>query len=99
MTSQCCNACGTVDAASHISRSRFCINCGNTFDANVNASKISRSTGGHPGMACDSGRTTGRKQEQDAYEGGSSALQAASSHKCILNGASLAATINTIHAH
>jgi putative transposase len=33
-TSQCCNACGTVDAASRISRSRFVdTNCGSMFDA------------------------------------------------------------------
>ncbi len=80
-TSQCCNACGTVDAASRISRSRFvCTNCGSIFDADVNAAKnilklgIS-ATGGLPGMACESSRTTGRKQEEDARESGSSALQ------------------------
>jgi putative transposase len=80
-TSQCCNACGTVDAASRVSRSRFvCTNCGSIFDADVNAAKkilrlgVSR-TGGLPGMACESSRTTGRKQEEDAREGGSSALQ------------------------
>jgi putative transposase len=80
-TSQCCSACGTVDTASRISRSRFvCTNCGSIFDADVNAAKnilklgISP-TGGLPGMACESSRTTGRKQEEDAREGGSSALQ------------------------
>ena len=80
-TSQCCNACGIVDAASRISRSRFvCTNCGSIFDADVNAAKnilklgISP-TGGLPGMACESSRTTGRKQEKDARKGGSSALQ------------------------
>jgi putative transposase len=80
-TSQCCHACGTVDAASRISRSRFvCTNCGSIFDADVNAAKnilklgISP-TGGLPGMACESSQTTGRKQEQDARKGGSSALQ------------------------
>jgi len=80
-TSQRCNACQTVDAASRISRSRFvCTNCGTMFDADVNAAKnilaigISP-TGGLPGMACGSSRITGRKQEADAREGGSSALQ------------------------
>jgi putative transposase len=80
-TSQCCHACGTVDAASRISRSRFvCTNCGSIFDADVNAAKnilklgISP-TGGLPGMACESSQTTGRKQEEDAREGGSSTLQ------------------------
>jgi putative transposase len=80
-TSQCCNACGSVDAESRISRSRFvCINCGSIFDADVNAAKnilklgIS-STGGLPGMACGSSQTIGRKQEENARKGGSSALQ------------------------
>ncbi len=80
-TSQCCSTCGTVDAASRINRSRFvCTNCGSIFDADVNAAKnilklsIS-STGGLPGMACESSRTTGRKQEEDAREGRSSALE------------------------
>jgi putative transposase len=79
-TSQCCNACGIVDAKSRISRSRFvCTNCGSIFDADVNAAKnilklgVSP-TGGLPGMACESSRTTGRKQEDDARESGSSAL-------------------------
>jgi Putative transposase DNA-binding domain len=64
-----------------INRSRFvCTNCGSIFDADVNAAKnilavgISP-TGGLPGMACESSRTAGRKQEEDAREGGSSALQ------------------------
>ena len=80
-TSQCCNACGTVDAASRISRSRFvCTNCGSIFDADVNAArnilKLGISpTGGLPGMACESSLTTGRKQEEDARKDGSSALQ------------------------
>jgi putative transposase len=39
-TSQCCHACGTVDAASRISRSRFVrTSCGSIFDADVNAAK------------------------------------------------------------
>jgi hypothetical protein len=32
-------------------------------------------TGGLPGMACESSRTAGRKQEEDVRESGSSALQ------------------------
>ena len=77
-TSQCCNSCGTVDAESRISRSRFvCTNCGSIFDADVNAVKnilklgISP-TGGLPGMACESSQSTGRKQEEDPRKGGSS---------------------------
>jgi putative transposase len=42
-TSQCCNACGTVDAATRISRSRFvCTNSGSIVDADVNAAKCER---------------------------------------------------------
>jgi putative transposase len=80
-TSQCCSACGAVDAASRISRSRFvCTGCGSMFDADVNAAKNILKlgigpTGGLPGMACESSQTTGRKQEEDTREGGSSALQ------------------------
>ena len=87
-TSQRCNACGTVDAASRISRSRFvCTNCGSIFDADVNAAKnilklgISP-TGGLPGMACELSRTTGRKQEEDAREGAEARpFRAESSHR------------------
>jgi putative transposase len=80
-TSQCCSACGIVDAASRISRSRFvCTNCGSIFDADVNAAKIIlklgiSQTGGLPGMACESSQSIGRKQEEDARKGRSSALQ------------------------
>jgi hypothetical protein len=74
-------AAAPLDAASRISRSRFvCTSCGSIFDADVNAAKnILRlgisPTGGLPGMACESSRTTGRKQEEDARNGGSSVLQ------------------------
>ena len=80
-TSQCCNACGTVNAESRISRSRFvCTNCGSIFDADVNAAKNIlklgiNPTGGLLGMACESSRDIGRKQEHDARESGRSALQ------------------------
>lgn len=80
-TSQCCSACGTVDAASRISRSNFvCTGCGSIFDADVNAAKnILRlgisPTGGLPEMARESSQTIGRKQEEDARESGSSVLQ------------------------
>jgi putative transposase len=86
-TSQCCSACGTVDTASRISRSRFvCTNCGSIFDADVNAAKnilklgISP-TGGLPGMACESSRTTGRKQEEDAARAEARPFRAESSHR------------------
>ena len=80
-TSQSCSACGTVDVASRISRSNFvCTGCGSIFDADVNAAKNIlklgiTSTGGPPGMACESSQTIGRKQEEHACESGSSALQ------------------------
>ena len=67
-TSQCCSACGTVDAASRISRSNFvCTGCGSIFNADVNAAKnilkLGLSpTGGLPGMACESSQTIGRKK-------------------------------------
>jgi putative transposase len=81
LTSQCCSDCSTVDAASRISRSVFvCTNCGSIFDADVNAAKnILRlgisPTGGLPEMACESSQTSGRKQEEDARESESLALQ------------------------
>ena len=80
-TSQACSACGAVDAASRISRSQFvCTNCGRMADADVNAAQniLARGvnpTGGHPGMACESSRGGGRKQETLARKGRSSALQ------------------------
>jgi len=80
-TSQRCNACETVNAASRISRSRFvCNNCGSISDGDVNAAKNILKLGisptvGLPGMACESSRTIGRKQEEDDRKGRSSALQ------------------------
>ncbi|MGY3494389.1 RNA-guided endonuclease InsQ/TnpB family protein [Bradyrhizobium sp. USDA 4502] len=80
-TSRRCSCCQAVDAASRISRSHFvCTNCGAMSDADINAARNIlalgiNSTGGPPGMACESSRTTGRKQEEDAREGGSSAPQ------------------------
>jgi putative transposase len=80
-TSQECHACGVLDAASRISRSKFvCTSCGVISDADVNAARniLRRGlepTGGLPGMACESSRTSGRKQEGDAREGRSSVLQ------------------------
>jgi transposase len=57
-----------------------CTNCGSIFDADVNAAKniLKRGispTGGLSGIACETSQTTGGKQEEDAREGGSSALQ------------------------
>jgi putative transposase len=80
-TSQECHACGVLDAASRISRSKFvCTSCGVISDADVNAARniLRRGlepTGGLPGMACGSSRNSGRKQEEGAREGRSSVLQ------------------------
>ncbi|SPP92835.1 transposase (fragment) [Bradyrhizobium vignae] len=80
-TSETCSACGVVDAEARITRARYVCNaCGGDFDADENAArnilvKGISSTGGLPGMACESSQTIGRKQEDDAREGGSSALQ------------------------
>ncbi|SPP92869.1 RNA-guided endonuclease InsQ/TnpB family protein [Bradyrhizobium vignae] len=80
-TSETCSACGVVDPESRITRARYvCGACGGDFDPDVNAArniliKGTSATGGLPGMACGSSQTIGRKQEEDAREGGSSALQ------------------------
>ncbi|CAH1692169.1 transposase [Hyphomicrobiales bacterium] len=80
-TSQECSSCRTVDAKSRISRSQFvCTNCGLIENADVNAAKsiLARglgSTGGHPGMACESSRAGGRKQEIMPAKARSSVLQ------------------------
>lgn len=80
-TSQTCSACGAVDAASRLTRAQFvCTGCGTIADADVNAARnvLRRGinpTGGLPGMACESSRTSGRKQETLAGNGRSSVLQ------------------------
>jgi hypothetical protein len=50
---------------------KVCTNCGSIFDADVNAAKNIVKLGVSPtgrllGMTCESSRTTGRKQEEDA---------------------------------
>lgn len=96
-TSQRCSACQAVDAASRIGRSHFvCTNCGFLVDADENAAKKILSidispTGGRPGFACESSRTAGRKQEEDARDGGSSTLRAESSHQRI-------SRVNSLHS-
>jgi hypothetical protein len=68
------------DEESRIIRDCFvCTDCHKTLDADVNAARNilafgTSATGGHPGMACESSQTTGRKQEEDAREGRSSSL-------------------------
>lgn len=68
-TPQECSSCGTVDAKCRISRSQFvCTNCRPIENADVNAARsiLARglgSTGGGPGLACESSHAGGRKQE------------------------------------
>jgi hypothetical protein len=72
--SPACSACRAVDAASRIGRSHFvCTSCG-AMSKYILTIDISP-TGGPPGMAFESSRITGRKQEEDARKSGSSALQ------------------------
>ena len=74
-TSRRCNPCGHVSAESRKSQAEFqCVSCGHKANADHNASiniceaafgrLAGNPTGGHPGLACESNRVTGRKQEQ-----------------------------------
>jgi putative transposase len=71
-TSQRCAECGYIDAANRPDRDTFkCVNCGHTACPDTNAGRnllylgeISR-TGRPPGLACESNRGAGRKQEED----------------------------------
>lgn len=77
--SSCCSECGAFDPDSRISRDRFvCNDCHKMLDADVNAAKNILAFGISPTgrhQACESSQTIGRKQEEDAREGRSSALQ------------------------
>ena len=79
-TSQRCNACGYVHKDNRQSQAEFlCLECSHAENADVNAAKnildIGLKTGGLPGMACESNRISGRKQELRVARHGSSALQ------------------------
>ncbi|MEI8397349.1 MAG: RNA-guided endonuclease TnpB family protein [Rhodospirillaceae bacterium] len=78
-TSQRCSHCGFVHPDNRITQAEFaCRSCGYTENADVNAARnilqlgtaqavnvpSGRSTGGLPGLACESNRTSGRKQEK-----------------------------------
>ena len=78
-TSRRCNPCGHVSADSRKSQAEFhCVSCGHKANADHNASRNIRdrafgapaepetTTGGLPGMACESSGTTRRKQEQNS---------------------------------
>ena len=71
-TSQRCSACGHVEAGNRPERARFaCLACGHAACADIHAAQnilyLGRKarTGGRPGMACESNRAGGRKQEED----------------------------------
>lgn len=79
-TSQRCCRCGHVDADNRVSQSVFlCQACGYGENADLNAAKnilrLGLATGGPPGLACESNRATGRKQERRVARRGSSAFQ------------------------
>jgi len=79
-TSQKCSKCGHVHTDNRVSQSVFlCRACTHAENADVNAAKnilrLGLATGGHPGMACGSNRSGGRKQERRTARRGSSALQ------------------------
>jgi putative transposase len=80
-TSQRCSACGHTEAGNRPDRDTFlCLSCGHAACADDNAAQnilyLGRKarTGGHPGLACESNRGAGRKQEED---GSSHTAQAA----------------------
>ena len=68
-TSQGCSICGHVHKDNRLTQAEFlCLKCGHAENADVNAAKnilsLGLKTGGLPGLACESNRTTGRKQEK-----------------------------------
>ena len=78
-TSQRCSVCGHVHKDNRRTQSDFCcLACGHAENADVNAAKnilsLGLKTGGLPGLACESNRTSGRKQEKRAVRHRSSAL-------------------------
>lgn len=71
-SSQRCAECGHIDAANRPDRDSFeCVSCGHAACPDVNAGRnilylgVKARTGGHPGLACESNRVAGRKQEED----------------------------------
>lgn len=78
-TSQRCSLCGHVHKDNRRTQAAFlCLECGHTENADLNAAKnilsLGLKTGGLPGMACESNRKSGRKQESRVKRHGSSAL-------------------------
>jgi putative transposase len=71
-SSQRCAECGHIDAANRPDRDTFeCVSCGHAACPDVNSGRnilylgVKARTGGHPGLACESNRGAGRKQEED----------------------------------
>jgi putative transposase len=88
-TSQQCCCCLHSDAENRPDRDTFvCVSCGYEDCADANAAKnIKRKglealvarTGGHPGLACESSRVGGRKQEEESREAGNLGLETTAS--------------------
>jgi putative transposase len=71
-SSQRCAECGYIDAANRPDRDTFtCVSCGHAACPDTNAGRnllylgLKAQTGGPSGMACESNRVAGRKQEED----------------------------------
>ena len=78
-TSQKCSLCGHVHQDNRLTQAEFrCLKCGHAENADLNAAKnilsLGLKTGGRPGLACESNRVSGRKQEKRAVRHRSSAL-------------------------
>jgi putative transposase len=71
-SSQRCAECGYIDASNRPDRDTFkCVSCGHAACPDTNAGRNllylgeKVKTGGPPGLACESNRVAGRKQEED----------------------------------
>jgi putative transposase len=71
-SSQRCAECGYINAANRPDRGTFeCVSCGHAACPDTNAGRnllylgVKAQTGGLPGLACESNRVAGRKQEED----------------------------------
>ncbi len=79
-SSQRCAECGHIDAENRPNRDTFrCISCGHAACPDTNAGRnilymgVKAQTGGPPGLACESNRVAGRKQEEDGSSQGAKA--------------------------
>ena len=88
-TSQQCSCCLHTAAENRPDRDTFvCVWCGYEDCADANAAKnikrkgleaLVAQTGGHPGLACESSRVGGRKQEEESREAGNQGLETTAS--------------------